>query len=74
MEDTYEKVKMKGLHGRDITGVDDFQRDILNQNKFDLLNPKIEPKMASASTTLGLEIDNKNYLAQINLGKIKVKK
>ena len=34
MEDTYEKVKMKGLHGRDITGVDDFQRDILNQNKF----------------------------------------
>ena len=54
MEDTYEKVKMKGLNGRDITGVDDFQRDILNQNKFDLLNPKIEPKMASMSTTLGL--------------------
>lgn len=63
MEDTYEKVKMKGLYDRDITGVDSFQRDILNQNKFDLLDPKIEPKMASMSTTFGLEIDSKNYLA-----------
>jgi hypothetical protein len=63
MEDTYEKIKIKGLYDRDITGVDNFQREILNQNKFDLLNPKIEPKMASMSTTLGLEIDSKNYLA-----------
>jgi|688.fasta_scaffold51183_1 hypothetical protein len=63
MEDTYEKIKMKGLNDRDITGVDNFQRDILSQNKFDLLNPKIEPKMASMSTTLGLDIDSKNYLA-----------
>jgi hypothetical protein len=54
MEDTYEKIKMEGLRERDITGVDSFQKDILTQNKFDLLNPKIEPKIASISTTIGL--------------------
>ena len=54
MEDNFEKVKMKGLQERDITGVDDFQRQILEQNQFDLLDPKINPKVASLSTTMGL--------------------
>jgi hypothetical protein len=39
-----------------------------------LLHPKIEPKIASISTTMGLDLDQNNYLAEINLGKIKVKK
>lgn len=38
------------------------------------MNPKIEPKIASLSTTLGLDINSDNYLAEISLGKIKVKK
>jgi hypothetical protein len=45
---------MDGLAERDITGVDNFQKDILAQNKFDLMNPKIRPKIASMSTTMGL--------------------
>ena len=53
---------MQGLEDRSITGVDNFQRDILLQNKFDLLNPKIEPKIASLSTTVGLDVNNNNYL------------
>jgi hypothetical protein len=39
-----------------------------------LLDAKIEPKIASISTTMGLDLDQNNYLAEINLGKIKVKK
>lgn len=46
---------MQGLPERDLTGVDQFQKDILTQNKFDLMNPKINPKIASLSTTMGLE-------------------
>ncbi len=65
---------MQGLADRDITGVDDFQRDILAQNKFDLMNPKIKPKVASLSTTMGLELNESNMLAEVNLGKIKIKK
>lgn len=45
---------MEGLEGRDLAGVDHFQQDILTQNKFDLMNPKINPKVASMSTTMGL--------------------
>jgi hypothetical protein len=56
MEDNFEKIKMQGLRDRDITGTDDFQRDILNQNRFDLMNPKIQPKVASLSTTMGLDL------------------
>lgn len=74
MEDKFQKHKMQGLADRDITGVDDFQRDILAQNKFDLMNPKIKPKVASLSTTMGLELNESNMLAEVNLGKIKIKK
>jgi len=56
MEDNYEAVKMQGLQDRNITGVDSFQRSILSQNSFDLLDPKIKPKIASLSTTMGLDL------------------
>ena len=74
MEDNYEAVKMQGLHDRNITGVDSFQRSILSQNSFDLLDPKIKPKIASLSTTMGLDLGQNQQLAEVNLGKIKVKK
>ena len=38
------------------------------------MDPKIQPKVASLSTTMGLDIDDKGMLAEVNLGKIKVKK
>lgn len=41
MEDNFERIKMEGLADRSITGIDEFQRDILAQNKFDLMNPNI---------------------------------
>lgn len=56
MEDKFEKITMEGLADRSITGVNDFQKDILAQNKFDLLNPNIEPKVASLSTSMGLDL------------------
>ena len=64
---------MQGLQDRDISGTDDFQRNILDRNKFDLMNPRIQPQVASLSTTMGLQVD-KNNLTELNLGKIKVKK
>jgi len=57
MDDTYERVKMQGLEDRNITNVNTFQRDILTQNKFDLMHPNIEPKIASISTTMGLQLN-----------------
>lgn len=74
MEDNFEKVKMKGLQERDITGVDAFQKEILASNSFNIMHPRIEPKIASLSTTMGLDVGDNKYLAEINLGKIKVKK
>lgn len=74
MEDTFEKVKMAGLKERDITGVDTFQREVLADNRFDLMNPKIEPQVASLSTTMGLQLDEGSDLTEVNLGSIKVKK
>jgi hypothetical protein len=38
------------------------------------MHPRIDPKIASLSTTMGLDVGNNKYLAEINLGKIKVKK
>ena len=73
MEDSYEAVKMQGLQDRNITGVDDFQRSILSQNSFDLLDPKIKPRVASLSTTMGLELGENQELTEVNLGRIKVK-
>jgi len=57
MDDSYERVKMQGLEDRNITNVNTFQRDILTQNKFDLMHPNIEPKIASISTTMGLQLN-----------------
>lgn len=37
------------------------------------MNPAIEPKMASLTSSLGLDL-KKDYLTEIDLGKIKVKK
>ena len=47
---------MEGLQDRHLTGVDSLQRDILTHNRFDLLDPRIKPKVASLSTTMGLEL------------------
>lgn len=73
MDDNFDAVKMKGLHDRDITGVDSFQREILATNKFDLLDPRIKPRVASLSTTMGLQLSENGALTEVNLGKIKVK-
>lgn len=39
-----------------------------------MLNPKIEPKIATLNTSMGLELKSNEYLTEISLGKIKVKK
>ena len=38
------------------------------------MDPKIQPKVASLSTTMGLDLGKNDVLAEVNLGKIKVKK
>ena len=75
MEDKLSGVKISGLEDREVTGADEFQRGILQQNKFDLMHPRISPKVASLSTSLGIDKTGKDgYLTEISLGQVRVKK
>lgn len=69
MERNYDETAVPGTEDRMYSGLTDFQRKIILESKFDLMNPLIKPKTKSLSSFLGVEDD----LTEINLGKVKIK-